>query len=104
MTVVKPISDGALRKLEKGIPMMGSKTRPAEIEQISSRRFRIVLKEGRNRQIRRMIRKVGNQVSRLHRLRVSNIKIGKLLSGQWRHLEPGEKTELLKRAGLPEGD
>ena len=103
VTVIKPIPDGALGKLEKGIPMMGTRTRPAEIDRISSRRFRIVLKEGKNRQIRRMVRKMGNQIARLHRLRVSNIKIGNLPSGKWRNLKPKEKTALLKRAGLSEG-
>ena len=104
VTVVKPIPDGALGKLEKGIPMMGTRTRPAEIKRISSRRFRIVLKEGKNRQIRRMVRKMGNQIARLHRLRVSNIKIGNLPSGKWRHLKPKEKAALLKRAGLSEDE
>ena len=56
--------------------------------------------EGRNRQIRRMTRKVGNQVTRLHRIRISNITIGDLKPGSWRHLKGKEKTQLLNRAGL----
>lgn len=92
VTVSKPIPDGALRNIAKGIPMMGTKTRPAEIEKISSRRFRIVLKEGKNRQIRRMVRKVGNQVTRLKRIRVSKIKLGRLAEGTWRYLTEKEKN------------
>jgi pseudouridine synthase len=95
VTVVQPIPEGALRSIAKGMPMMGTKTRPAEIERITSRRFRIVLREGKNRQIRRMVRKVGNHVARLKRVRVSNIKLGRLAEGTWRYLTEKEKKELL---------
>ncbi len=100
VSVAKPIPSGTLERLSKGLLLMGRKTRPATVERISSRQFRIVLKEGRNRQIRRMVRKVGNQVTRLHRMRISNIKIGDLKPGSWRHLTSREKTQLLNRAGL----
>ena len=81
VTVARPIPNGALAALAKGLPMMGTKTRPAEVNRVSVRRFRIVLKEGKNRQIRRMVRKVGHQVIRLKRIRVSNIKLGRLPRG-----------------------
>ena len=100
VSVAKPIPSGTLKRLSKGLPLMGRKTRPATVERISSRKFRIVLLEGRNRQIRRMVRKVGNQVTRLHRMRISNIRIGDLKPGSWRHLTSREKTQLLNRAGL----
>jgi len=94
VTVVRPIPEGALRSIAKGMPMMGTKTRSAEIERITSRRFLIVLREGKNRQIRRMVRKVGNHVTRLKRVRVSNIKLGRLAGGTWRYLTEKEKKEL----------
>jgi 23S rRNA pseudouridine2605 synthase/23S rRNA pseudouridine2604 synthase len=75
---------------------MGTKTRPAEVKRISPRRFRIVLQEGKNRQIRRMVGKVGHQVTRLKRTRIANIKLGRLSQGAWRHLTAGEKEYLLK--------
>ena len=93
--VSRSIPDGALRNIARGMPMMGTKTRPAEIERISSRRFRIVLKEGKNRQIRRMVRKVENRVTRLKRIRISRIKIGRLAEGKWRYLTQKERKELL---------
>jgi len=96
VAVVKPISDGALRKMVKGMPMMGTKTRPADVKRISSRVFYIVLKEGKNKQIRRMVRKMGNQVVKLKRIRISNIKLGNLTEGSWRYLTEKEKQELLK--------
>ena len=94
VTVAKLITDGALLKLAAGLPMMESKTRPAKVQRIASRRFRIILKEGKNRQVRRMVRKVGNQVTRLKRIRVARIKLGKLPTGKWRHLTEKEKEEI----------
>ena len=93
--MARPISDGALQKMRAGLPLMGTRTRPARVARISARRFRIVLQEGRNRQIRRMVRKVGNKVTRLQRIRVAGIKLGKLASGKWRHLSQSEKESLL---------
>jgi pseudouridine synthase len=90
VTVSNPITDGALQNIAGGMPMMGTRTRPAEIIKLSSRRFRIVLKEGKNRQIRRMVRKVGNHVTQLKRLRISNIELEKLKKGTWRYLTEKE--------------
>lgn len=94
--VAKPMPAGALQKLANGLPMMGTRTRPADIKRISARRFRIVLREGKNRQIRRMVRKVGNQVVDLKRIRIANITLGNLPSGSWRHLTKKERENLLK--------
>jgi 23S rRNA pseudouridine2605 synthase/23S rRNA pseudouridine2604 synthase len=94
VTVAGHITDGALSHLEKGLPVMGTKTRPAKVKRLSSKRFRIVLKEGRNRQIRRMVGKVGGRVLGLKRIRISNIKLGKLSEGDWRYLGEKEKEGL----------
>jgi len=95
VTVARPISNGALKKMSDGLPLMGTKTRPARITRISPRRFRMVLQEGKNRQIRRMVRKVGNEVTRLQRKRFAGIKLGNLPPGKWRHLSPSEKKSLV---------
>lgn len=95
VTVARPISDGALKKMRDGLPLMGTKTRPARINRISSRRFRMVLQEGKNRQIRRMVRKVGNEVVRLQRKRVANVRLGALAPGKWRHLSRREREALI---------
>ena len=92
--VAKPISDGALQKMAAGLPMMERKTRPARVQRITSRQFRLVLKEGRNRQVRRMVRKVGNRVTSLKRVRIAAIKLGHLPPGKWRHLTETEKEEI----------
>lgn len=96
VTLASPLPQGALRKLAEGLPMMDTKTRAARIKRISSRRFRIVLQEGKNRQIRRMVRKVGNQVVDLKRIRIANIELASLPLGRWRHLAEREKDELLR--------
>ena len=95
VTVSRPITDGSLQNIAEGLPIMGTKTRPAKIRRISSRRFRIILKEGRNRQIRRMVGKVGNRVTELRRIRISKIELGSLAEGDWRNLTEKEKEELL---------
>jgi pseudouridine synthase len=55
----------------------------------------MVLQEGKNRQIRRMVRKVGNEVTRLQRKRFASVKLGNLPPGKWRYLEENEKKFLL---------
>jgi 23S rRNA pseudouridine2605 synthase/23S rRNA pseudouridine2604 synthase len=101
VAVARPIPDGALHSMATGMPLMGSKTRPAMVKRRSERRFQITLKEGKNRQIRRMVRKVGNHVVALKRVRMASIRLGKLKEGQWRHLTDREVERLLK--ALPPG-
>ncbi len=96
VTVANPMTDKSLLNMEQGMPIMGTKTRPAETKRISPKRFRIVLKEGKNRQIRRMAGKTGNHVTRLKRIRIANIRLGRLAIGNWRYLTEKEKKSLLK--------
>lgn len=96
VTVEHPIPDYLLERLSGGIPLMGTQTRPAKIRRLSGRRFKMVLREGRNRQIRRMVHKVGHRVVRLKRIRVANIRLGNLPVGAWRHLTPKEEKTLLQ--------
>jgi 23S rRNA pseudouridine2605 synthase/23S rRNA pseudouridine2604 synthase len=95
VTVARPISDGALQRMARGLPILNTRTRPAEVARISENRFRIVLKEGRNRQIRRMVGRVGNEVVHLARTRFAGIRLGGLPEGAWRHLTDREVMGLL---------
>jgi pseudouridine synthase len=99
VTVEHPIPDAVLDRLSGGIQLMGTRTRPARIQRLSGRRFKMVLQEGRNRQIRRMVHKVGHRVVRLKRIRVANIRLGNLPIGAWRHLTPREEKNLLRVLG-----
>lgn len=95
VVVSRPVAGEALDKMAAGIQLSEGRTRPARIKRISPDKFRIVLKEGRNRQIRRMVEKVGNRVRELKRIRISNISLGGLKDGCWRYLTGKEKKELL---------
>ena len=95
VTVDRPIDDGALKQLSDGLPILGSMTRPARVRRLAGRRFRIVLLEGRNRQIRRMVKQLGYQVKRLKRIRIAHIHLGNLPEGAWRHLTAAETRRLL---------
>ncbi|MDJ0784511.1 MAG: pseudouridine synthase [Desulfosarcinaceae bacterium] len=101
ITVDRPIADGALAKLAQGVSLDGRRTRKAVVKRLDRRRFTIVLKEGRNRQIRRMVAKVGRNVVHLRRIQIANIRLGRLPSGKWRHLSAAEVAALLKAAGVP---
>jgi 23S rRNA pseudouridine2605 synthase/23S rRNA pseudouridine2604 synthase len=100
--VQRRLADEALTALAAGMLLSGVMTRPARVRRMAKRRFRIVLKEGKNRQIRRMVKKVGNRVVRLHRIRVGDLKLGGLADGAWRHLGQGEIRRLLKALNLQE--
>ena len=95
VTVEDPIPDSALKKMASGMVIGDTKTRPATLKRLGPRRFGIILKEGRNRQIRRMVKQSGNRVTRLKRVRISGIRLGKLPEGGWRHLTGKERADLL---------
>ncbi len=102
VTVQWPMDDQALAAMQQGLPLSGVMTRPARVRRISGNRFRIVLMEGKNRQIRRMVKTLGNRVVRLNRIRVADLKLGSLASGCWRHLNQNETRRLLKQLQLPQ--
>lgn len=95
VTLDAPVPDESLRRLASGMPVLGSRTRPAIVIRLSGRKFRITLKEGRNRQIRRMVGGIGRNVAELKRIRIANIRLGRLAPGAWRYLSEAEKRVLL---------
>ena len=92
------VSEQALSRLRAGVPLDGSPTSPAEVvitaREGESSWLRIVLHEGRNRQIRRMVEQVGLRVARLIRTRVGSLQLGSLGPGEWRDLRPSEVARL----------
>ncbi len=99
VTVEKPITGGALKKLEAGILLKGSRTRPVRTKKLTSTKFKIILQEGRNRQIRRMVAKVGGKVIGLKRIRIAGIRLGSLVQGRWRYLNQREIDQLRELVG-----
>ncbi len=95
-------SDADLRRLREGVQLEDGPTRPAQVELLGSARglseVRIVIREGRNRQVRRMLEAVGHEARELHRTAFGPIRLGRLKAGGHRRLRP-EEVEALKRAG-----
>lgn len=91
------ISDTALERIAAWVPVLWKLTAPCPVERIASWKFRIVLKEWRNRQIRRMVEYTGWKVKKLKRVRIENIQLWELSPGEIRHMTLSEKKELFAR-------
>ncbi len=86
VTTVYPISETGLENMAQGIVIDNVITRKAKVKRLSKNKFNIVLKQGKNRQIRKMVGKIGNKVDTLQRVRIANIKLENLEEGKWRYL------------------
>ncbi len=96
VTTAHPISQTALKNMAQGmiIDKDRVKTRKATVTKLSKNRFNIILKQGKNRQIRKMVGKTGNKVNALKRVRMANITLGNLKEGKWRYLSQTEIKQL----------
>jgi 23S rRNA pseudouridine2604 synthase len=95
VAVIGQITDRNLDLLRHGLELDGRQLKLAEVAVIAEQRLRIVLREGRNRQIRRMCDLVGLKVVDLFRVRVGPISLGDLPERRWRVLSPNERDALL---------
>jgi 23S rRNA pseudouridine2604 synthase len=95
------LDDARIARLQHGLALDGRQLRPAKVTQVEPQRLRFILKEGRNRQIRRMCELVGLEVTDLYRLRVGPLKLGNLPEGQWRPLTTEEREALIKASTPP---
>lgn len=84
VTVNKPISDEFIHQMSIGVDIIICKTKPCWIEKISNFEFKIILTEGKNRQIRRMCKALGYLVAKLVRVRIDEIELGDLKPGEFR--------------------
>jgi 23S rRNA pseudouridine2605 synthase len=85
-----------LEKLERGVVLEDGPTAPARVQRLGEREIEIVLREGRNRQIRRMVEAVGNRVVSLRRVSFGSIELGGLPEGESRRLGDDEVSRLWK--------
>jgi 23S rRNA pseudouridine2604 synthase len=92
--VNKAVTAEFLQKMRDGVRILGLKTRRAKVEQVDNARFRIVLTEGKNRQIRRMCEALGYGVLKLVRTRVGGVELDDLEEGDWRPLTEQELASL----------
>ncbi|CED71733.1 ribosomal large subunit pseudouridine synthase F [Aliivibrio wodanis] len=97
--VDKPITDDFLQKMAAGVPILDTVTLPCKIKLESRFVFRITLTQGLNRQIRRMCEYLDYEVFKLKRVRIMNIDLGKLASGEWRYLTASEMDEINSMIG-----
>jgi len=89
---------GALRALRRGVDLDDGPTAPAEVGVLAPGVLRLVIHEGRNRQVRRMCEAVGHPVRRLVRTRIGPVRDTQLAPGRWRHLGPDEVRALAAAA------
>ncbi|MCH5258872.1 MAG: pseudouridine synthase [Lachnospiraceae bacterium] len=98
----KAWTDEALSNMRGGVYLeeLGVTTRPCEIEQLGPKTIRMIITQGLNRQIRRMCKTQGYEVASLKRVRVVNIELGNIKSGEYRELSGDELHSLYEECGL----
>lgn len=93
VTVNKPITKEFIAKMSNGVPILDTITRTCEVKQIDKFKFKIILTQGLNRQIRRMCEHLEYRVIKLKRIRIMNISLD-IPVGKWRNLTGNELKEI----------
>lgn len=105
VTVRPSVNDEILDKLRNGIEIDGRMTAPCDVNIITEEEGRVVLefilREGRNRQIRKMCEAVNLEVARLKRISIGPVKLGMLQTGKYRELTDNEVKKLLRSSNPP---
>jgi 23S rRNA pseudouridine2605 synthase len=94
-----PIADPEIKRLQRGVELEDGPTAPTQVERRGERQIEIVLREGRNRQVRRMLEAVGNEVVALRRIAFGPLALGDLREGGSRRLSGDEVAQLHEAAG-----
>ena len=93
VTVNKPITNNFIQKMRGGVPILDTVTRKCKVEQIGKNKFKIILTQGLNRQIRRMCEFLDYRVVKLKRTRIMNVSLDTQV-GKWRNLTDSEIIEI----------
>jgi 23S rRNA pseudouridine2604 synthase len=96
VTTEEALDFAAIDKLRNGIKILGTKTLPCFVKQEGPNKFRIILTQGLNRQIRRMCEAIGHRVVALKRVRIMSITLGNLAPGHWRYFTDKE-VEIMQK-------
>lgn len=96
VVVDKPLNERFKSRMEKGIPILGTVTKPCRVKLLGPKKFSIILTQGLNRQIRRMCEYLGFEVTKLQRTRIMNVDLKGLKPGQWRELTNQEMNQINK--------
>jgi 23S rRNA pseudouridine2604 synthase len=94
VVVDKPINLEFIKAMRNGVRIMGTTTQKCFVHQEGSDRFRIILTQGLNRQIRRMCEALGYNVRSLKRIRIMNMTLKDLAPGKWRYFTKEETTTI----------
>lgn len=94
VTVDNPISERFIDRMSRGVPILGTITKPCIVQVKSRFVFTIILTQGLNRQIRRMCEYLDYEVIKLKRSRIMNVELGDLKPGQWRDLTVNEMADI----------
>ncbi|MBX3485559.1 pseudouridine synthase [Phenylobacterium sp.] len=97
------IDGPTLARLRHGLELDGRKLKPARVSVVQGQVLRFVLKEGRNRQIRRMCELVQLRVMDLERVRIGPLELGDLPEGRWRRLTAAEREAMIRASQGPPG-
>lgn len=96
----RPIAKDEVKRLEEGVMLDDGPAHAVRARARGEDTVSVVLREGRNRQVRRMFEAIGHEVKRLRRTRVATLSLEHLVPGQWRRLTPEEVRILKKTVGL----
>ena len=94
VTVDREVTAEFVRRMQKGVPILGTVTRPCTVRKTGKNSFTIILTQGLNRQIRRMCEYFGYHVCTLKRVRIMNLKLDGLECGAYREIQKDEWKEL----------
>ncbi len=94
VTVDKSIAPGFINKMQNGVKILGTITNKCFAKQEGEKKFRIILTQGLNRQIRRMCAALDYKVTSLTRVRIMNITLNGVTAGKWRHFSANEINEI----------
>lgn len=96
VTVNQSITPDFIKKMSRGVPILGTITQKCKVKQLDDFTFNIILTQGLNRQIRRMCAFLDYEVTRLERIRIMNVTLEDLSIGQWRELTKKEIQQIQK--------
>ena len=94
----RPPAERDLARLSGGLRLDDGPTAPARVRRLGERRVEVTLREGRNRQVRRMFEAIGNEVLGLRRVRLGSLELGDLSPGESRRLDDDEVVRLWEDA------
>lgn len=98
VTVDRPVTDRLVEELSEGVWLseLHVRTRPCKVKKVGERQLSIILTQGLNRQIRRMCSECGYEVKKLKRVRIMNLILGELKTGQYRQVTEEEYKKLME--------